>query len=87
MSKSENVTTNYRKTFGHKFPGMDAVALVLKTISPDKPEKLKSQHVNLLIEKRVFDKWRFEGHLIVAIDGTGIVIYGYQNCEHCLEKK
>jgi len=87
LAKSENFTTNYRKTFGHKLPGMDAVALVLKTISPDELEKLKSQLVSHLIEKRVFDKWRFEGHLIVAIDGTGIVSYDHQHCEHCLKKK
>lgn len=87
LAKSENFITNYRKTFGHKLPGMDAVALVLKTLSPDELENLKSQLVNHLIEKRVFDKWRFDGHLVIAIDGTGIVSYDHQHCEHCLKKE
>ena len=83
---SGSFKSNYQKAFGHRLPKMDSVANVLKEMPPDELEQLKQSLVKGLIEKKVLDKYRFEGMLSVAIDGSGIVTFEERHCEHCLEK-
>jgi len=35
----------------------------------------------------VFNKWRFKGYVLVAIDGTGISTYKEKHCEDCLHSE
>ncbi len=78
---------NYYKVFGHKLPDMDTVAGILKTIPEEELENLKAHLVSHLIEKKVFDKWRFQGDVVIAIDGTGLVSFDHEHCPYCLTKE
>ncbi len=51
---------------------MESVSQFLKVLPPEEFDNLKTCLVKHLIEKRALDKYRFQGRLIVAIDGTGI---------------
>jgi hypothetical protein len=40
-----------------------------------------------LLEKKVFHKWRFNGYVLVAIDGTGICTFKEKHCGGCLHSE
>jgi hypothetical protein len=84
--RSPKFKKNYRKAFGHRLSDMDTVAVVLNKLLPEELENLKTILVSRLLEKRVFDKWRFQGHVVIAIDGTGIVSFGHRHCPRCIKK-
>lgn len=77
---------NFQKAFGLRLPKLDTVAKVLKKMDGQELVKIKEGLVKELIEKRVFDKFRFHGKLLVAIDGTGLHTFGKRHCEHCCVK-
>ncbi len=77
---------NFTRLFGLRLPKMDTVAEVLKTLDEKELEYLKADMVKVLLSKKVFDKWRFQGALMVAIDGTGITTFDHQHCQNCLVK-
>lgn len=77
---------NFRKLFGLRIPKPDAVAGVLKEIPEEALEDIKTSMVHRLIENRVFDKWRYKGKFMVAIDGSGIATFDKEHCERCLKK-
>jgi hypothetical protein len=82
--KTGRFAKNYKKAFGLRLPGMDAVADVIKEMQETELEKLKTEMIRALIEKKVFHKMRFQGKFLVAIDGTGIATYKKRHCEDCL---
>lgn len=86
IAKKTEFEKNYRKVFGHRLPDMDTVSGIFEKLPPEDFEKLKQQLVSQLLEKRVFDKWRFKNHFIVAIDGTGVVSFDHEHCPQCLSK-
>jgi hypothetical protein len=71
---------------GLHLPKRDTVAGALKILKEIDLEDLKLHLVKVLLSKRVFDKWRYQGTLMVAIDGTGIATFDHRHCERCLVK-
>jgi hypothetical protein len=47
----------------------------------------RTQMVRHLIRGKVLDEARLQGRLVVAVDGTGFLLFRYQHCEHCLTHK
>jgi len=86
LNLGSSFKSNYQKAFGHRLPKMDTVAIVFKEMPTQEIEQLKQSLVKELIERKVLDKYRFEGMITVAIDGTGIVTFKEKHCEHCLVK-
>ena len=78
---------NFEKVFGLSLPSMDAVADVLKQMPTGQLEDLKSKLTKILLEKKVFHKWRFNGYVLVAIDGTGICTFKEKHCDDCLHSE
>ncbi len=79
----ENYEKNYRTLFGLKLPIMDTVDAFLRDLPTDELESLQRVLVGKLIEKKVFAKWLYQGHYIVAVDGTGIYSYDYEPFKGC----
>lgn len=75
---------NFYKAFKFRIPHMDSITLVFKEMPIVELEKLKLTLVKQLMEKKVFDKWRFEAKVIVAIDATGLVNFKEKHCDKCL---
>ena len=65
-------------------PSLDAVADVIKEMPEEQLEDLKIQMIKILLEKKVFHKWKFNGKFLVAADGTGIASYKEKHCDTCL---
>jgi hypothetical protein len=47
----------------------------------------RTQMVRHLIRSKVLDEARLQGRLVVAVDGTGYLVFNYQHCEHCLTQR
>lgn len=77
---------NFQKAFGLRLPKLDTVAKVLQKLDENELVYIKEELVKELIERRVFDKFRFNGKLLVAIDGTGLYTFDEQHCEQCAVK-
>ena len=77
---------NFLEAFGLQLPKLDTVAKVLKKMDEQELVKIKGELVKELIEKRVFDKFRFQGKLLIAIDGSGLHTFEKRHCEHCCVK-
>ncbi len=44
--------------------------------------------VAVLIRKKVLSRWRLlNKYYLIAIDGTGMLVFSEKHCEHCLNKK
>lgn len=80
---SENFKANYFRLFGMRLPVMESVNQFLKELPAQELENLKRCLVKNLIEKRVLDKYRFQGRLIVAVDGTGICSFDQEPFPDC----
>ena len=35
----------------------------------------------------MFDKFRYNGKFQILVDGTGLISFNYQHCDHCLVKQ
>ena len=84
---SGNYEANYITVFGMRLPVMDTVDVFLRGLEPDNLETLKATLVSKLIEKKVLSKWKYNGHYIVAVDGTGIYSFDYEPFEGCPYKE
>ena len=78
---------NYETLFGKRLPHMDTVDEVLRAVDNDEIEYLKSALIALLIEKKVFGKFRLlDTFYRVAVDATGVMNVSEGHCPHCLHK-
>jgi hypothetical protein len=77
---------NYQRAFGLRLPDMDTVTLVFRDLAEDQLKGFKKLLVNRLIKRKVLDKFRLNGMLLVAIDGTGLVSFDKRHCDTCLTK-
>jgi hypothetical protein len=74
---------NYAVVFSMRIPVMDTVDVFLRKLDPKELEKLKQVLVKQLIEKKVLEKWKYGGHYLVSMDGTGLCSYTYEPYEGC----
>jgi hypothetical protein len=74
---------NYAVVFSMRIPIMDTVDVFLRKLDPKELEKLKQVLVKQLIEKKVLEKWKYGGHYLVSVDGTGLCSYTYEPYEGC----
>ena len=92
---SRNAFNNSRKTgvfldnilgkFGARLPHMDTVDAILRKLDPSELERLRTAMIRILLEKKVFHKFRlFNAHFLVAVDATGVMSVNEGHCEHCL---
>lgn len=77
---------NYKKVFDLRLPQLDAVEDVFRQCSDDGLEEIKAKMVSDLVRGKKIERWKFNGHYIVAIDGTGVASYDEPHCENCLKK-
>ncbi len=75
------------KTALEKIPHDSTVEYYMEKLSPEELEKLITKMINRLIRMKVLAKFRIAGHYMVAIDGTGHLVFKERHCEHCLTKK
>jgi hypothetical protein len=71
-AREEMFCKNYRRLFGLELPHMDATNDLFKSLDFNAMEEIRCCLISMLIEKRVFHKFRFfQEYSHIAIDGTG----------------
>ncbi len=87
LSKKGRFATNYQRVFGCRIPDMDTCDKLLRELPPECIERIKQEMVRVLVRRKVFDKFRFDGfYHSVAIDGTGLHSYDYEPYPGCPKK-
>ncbi len=56
----------------------------LGRIGAEAVARLRTQLVRRLIRMKALDAARLQGRFVVAIDGTGYLVFRYRHCDHCL---
>ena len=80
--KDEIFRKNYDRMFALRLPHMDAVNDLLEKIAPQELEDIRCGLISVLIEKRVFHKFRFFGkYFHIAVDATGVYNWGNAPCD------
>ncbi len=66
-------------------PVHKTLAHFLGHVGSDAVADLRTQAVRQLIRNKVLDRFRLNGRLVIATDGTGYLCFEQRHCEHCLE--
>ncbi len=78
---------NYQRVFKVRLPQMDTVERFLRQLKEEELERLKAELVSGLLEKKVFQKYKFLGQYYrVGVDGTQVVSVSEGHCEQCLTR-
>lgn len=86
LKEEEQFRSNYHKAFGLRLPDMDTVTLVFEKLDESELQQIKKYLINQLIKRKVLDRYRVNGMLLVAVDGTGLVSFHSRHCDECLKK-
>ncbi len=65
----------------------DTLNKLMNRIPVKYSHELRSLILSSLIRRRCLEKWRILGGYAIVIDGTGVVVYHQQHCDHCLTRK
>ncbi len=86
LKDEEQFRRNYYKAFKLRLPDLDTVTMVFEKLDESELHQIKKHLVNQLIKRKVLDKYRLNGMLLVAVDGTGLVSFHKRHCDECLKK-
>ena len=87
--KNENVAEKFHSLWGvDEVPHGDTLNYAFKKTDVDEIQEIVCQLVEILIRKKVLDRWRLLGkYFRVAIDGTGELTFNERHCENCLTRR
>lgn len=83
LSVNQNMADNILKLFGVKLSNGDNLDKVISRLSAECLSELKVKMIKHLISKKRLDHLRFDGHFLIAFDGTGLYHYDYEPFEGC----
>lgn len=86
---SEQFALNFRMLLGDDEAAVtcaDNMDRVLRGVAPGELEKLGARCTKALSRKKVLRKFRCDGMLVVAVDGTQILSFNSRHCKHCLTR-
>lgn len=70
---SSEFAANFQKLFNADLPHLDTVQDFFEPLPPAELEKIKTDMISRLIEKKVFYKYKILGHYMVTVDATVVV--------------
>jgi len=65
----------------------DTLEYLLKKLPPAELDRVRVGMVRRLVRMRCLDRYRLFGQILVAIDGTGHLVFSDRHCESCLTQK
>jgi len=83
LSVNQNMADNILKLFDVKLSIGDNLDKVISRLSAECLSELKVKMIKHLITKKRLDHLRFDGHFLIAFDGTGLYHYDYEPFEGC----
>lgn len=84
---TQETQTILEKLFGIALPTIphgDTLAHLWKQLKPEELEKLKVAMVHVLLRSRSLEKFRYQKHYILAVDGTELYRWKERHCPNCL---
>lgn len=85
LSKGE-IRFNRLLTGKEKLPHGDTTRNVAKQVKVDELEEILAKMTRRTIRMKILDKYRLEGYLLVAIDGTQTHTFSEKHCDNCLQR-
>ena len=83
----EEFRANYEKIFKIRLPHADTVDEIMRILDENQLERLKTEMIRVLINRKTFHKFRFLGmYFRVAVDGTHVMNVNKGHCGHCLHR-
>lgn len=77
----------FQTLFGCGIPHGDAMNDVVRRLNVEQVQECVTRLVEILINSKVLYPWRFLGrYFLIAVDGTGTLVYSKRHCPHCLTK-
>lgn len=81
---------NIRKIFGdytiEELPHYDTINNFLSELPIKELVKLRNKLIVRLIKMKCFNSYKVKKNWLVSIDGTGLYMFKYKHCKHCLTK-
>ena len=79
----------FEALFGvEEIPHGDTLNYGFKKLEVDEVQEVVCGMIETLIRKKALYRWRLlKRYFLVAIDGTGVLVFRERHCEHCLTKK
>lgn len=68
-------------------PHGDTINAYLKRVDPQALRALPVKVLRHLIRMKTLDRWRVQGKFLVAVDGTGQLVFRERHCPYCLTRK
>jgi hypothetical protein len=85
--KESRFKKNFTRIFKVRLPHMDTVDKVMRKLEEQELEKLKTEMIRGLIERKIFAKSRLLGkYYLVAVDATHVMTVEEGHCQHCLTR-
>ena len=84
LKNLNQVAAGYSENVAHH----DTVEYFLGKLESEQIYKVRQKMVNRLIRMKALDKYRLLGeYFMIAVDGTGHLVFKERHCPHCLTKK
>ena len=87
---NDNSINNLSKIINEELsdlPHYDTINDIFDDLNIDELRKIQKYIVYALIRSKMFDKFRYNGKFQILVDGTGLISFNYQHCDHCLVKQ
>lgn len=78
---------NYLKIFGMRLPIMDTVHHFIEQLPVQELEQLREVLIRKLMERKLFEKWKFQGYYNLSFDGSGVYTFDHEPFEGCSYKE
>jgi hypothetical protein len=85
----EQFLLNFRMLLGDDEAAVtcaDNMNRVLTMVAPGELEKLAVRCTKALNRRKVLRKFKYDGMLVIAVDGTQMLSFSSRHCEHCLTR-
>jgi hypothetical protein len=83
LENLSNITGTFLKKIAHP----DTLEYFTQRLCPEQLYDVRRRMIKRLIRSKCLDKFRLQGYYLIAIDGTGHLVFKERHCPHCLTKK
>jgi hypothetical protein len=89
LRENESARRKYRTLFGvEDVPHGDTLNYNYQHMKVEEIQEIECRMMEILMEQEELRQWRLFGqYYLIAMDGTGVLVYHERHCEYCLTRK
>lgn len=89
LRENEAARRKYRALFGTEdIPHGDTLNYAYQRLPVEEVQEIECEMMAKLMRQEELQKWRLFGqYYLIAMDGTGVLVYHERHCEYCLTRK